>query len=308
VSKRPPKPSRLAEFMIRLGLASRVGSHAAQFLIARWLTKPTRARIRQTPSQLGLDWSDLTCLTEDGHRLHGWVVAPPVPAATLLLFHGSRLNREKMLSRLAFLVPAGYRCVAFDHRAHGESEGKLSSFGYHERFDVLAVLDLARQSWPHQPFAMLGMSMGAAAICFAADAVARHVRAVILESLYHDILSAFSNRLQSGHYPPYFERLTQGVIRHCERRIGEDAHVLTPAEWIAKLAPAPILLLTGANDDHATPAEAELLFARRRGPGELFLVPRAGHQDVCETGGPLYRQRVLAFLERSLSSTDGRVA
>jgi alpha-beta hydrolase superfamily lysophospholipase len=292
--------------VVRLGLASGIGALAAEYLIARWLTKPARQRLTHSPADLGLPCDALECVTEDGHRLQGWVVTGPNPRATVLLFHGIRNNREQLLSRLVFLVPAGYRCVLFDHRAHGESDGRRISFGYHERHDVRAVLDLSRQRWPEQPLATLGVSMGAAAVCFAAAEVARHGQAVIIESLYHDILSAFSNRLQSGHYPSYFQQLVRGVIRQCERRLGEPAHLLTPADWIAALAPVPFLLLTGTEDEHATPAEAERLFARRSGPGELLLVPHAGHEDVCEVGGALYRERILEFLERCLFSSPPR--
>ena len=64
------------------------------------------------------------------------------------------------------------------------------------------------------------------------------------------------------------------------------------------LAPAPALsVMTGP---HAPPAEAKELFARRRGPGELWLVPGAGHADVCEAGGLSYQRRILAFLDRWL--------
>jgi pimeloyl-ACP methyl ester carboxylesterase len=300
VTQPPSKPSRLTELAVRLGLASGIGALAAQYLIARWLTKPARERIRRTPAELGLPWEGLVCTTEDQHRLQGWVVTLPCPRATLILFHGNRANRMQMLSRLAFLVPAGYRCILFDHRAHGESDGRQSSFGHHERLDVQAILRLTSERWPEQPLAALGLSMGAAAMCYSAGDVAYQVRAVILESLYHDILTAFANRMQSGHYPPYFQRLTRGVIRQCERRVGVLAPVLTPADWIGTLAPAPLLLLTGAEDDHSTPAEAQRLFARRKGPGELLLVPGAGHEDVCEAGGAFYRERILEFLERNL--------
>ncbi len=294
------KPSRLTELLIRLGLASGVGTLAAQYLIARWLTKPTRDPIQETPATLGLDWEPFSCQTNDGYRLRGWVVAPPRPRATVLLFHGIRNTRTQMLSRLAFLVPAGYRCVAIDHRAHGESEGRRSSFGYHERHDVRAVLEQARQRWGDQPLATLGLSMGAAALCYAVGDVRDNAGAVILESLYHDVVTAFRNRLTAGHYPSYFQRLTGGVIRQCERRVGVLARQLAPANFIAGLAPVPLLILTGSEDQHSTPDEAERLFARRNGPGELLLVPGAGHNDVCETGGELYQRQVLDFLERCL--------
>ena len=300
MSQLPSRPSRLTEWIVRVGLSSRIGVLAAEYFIARWLTKPAHKRISRTPLELGLSWEALTCVTEDSHSLRGWLVSPASPRATVLLFHGIRHNRQQMLSRVAFLVPAGYRCVVFDHRAHGESDGRRVSFGYHERHDVRAVLRLARQRWPEQPLGILGMSMGAAAICFGAAEVAQHCKAVIIESLYHDILCAFANRLQSGYYPSYFRHLVQGVIRRCERRIGESAQVLTPADWIAALAPVPFLLVSGSQDEHATPAEAERLFARRQGPGEFLLVPGAGHEDVCEVGGDLYRNKVLDFFARHL--------
>jgi alpha-beta hydrolase superfamily lysophospholipase len=291
-----------------LGLATGVGTLAAQYLIARWLTKPTRVRIRQTPSDQGLAWEPFECQTQDGYRLRGWVVTPPQPRATILLFHGIRQTRMNLLSRLAFLVPAGYRCVAIDHRAHGESDGRRSSFGYHEQHDVRAVLAQAHERWSDLPLAALGMSMGAAALCYAAVDVRRFASAVILECLYYDVVTAFQNRLAAGHYPSYFHRLTPGVIRRCERRVGVLSYQLSPASFIAELAPVPFLLLTGSEDRHSTPEEAERLFACRKGPAQLLLVPGAKHSDVCETGGEFYRRNVLDFLDRALFGEAGTTA
>src|SRR5439155_1621518 len=208
------------------------------------------------------------------------------------------------LSRTAFLVAAGYRCVAFDHRAHGESNGRRTSFGFHERHDVIAILELTRHLWPDEPLAVLGMSMGAAALCFAAEKT-RECAAVVLEGLYHDIVGAFINRLNTT-YPPSFRRLARGVFWVTERRLNVRVDQLAPAEHIGRLAPAPVLLLTGAQDLHSTPAEAQRLYQRCREPRELWLVPAATHADVCETGGSLYQDRVLGFLERCCSSKPGR--
>src|SRR5262249_52504994 len=155
------------------------------------------------------------------------------PRATVILFHGLRHHREQTLGRSVFLAAAGYRCVAFDHRAHGESTGRRSSFGYYESRDVQAIHALVRQRWSHQPLAALGISMGAAAVCYAARQTPPW-DAVILESLYHDIASAFTHRLQNG-YPPWFQRLSRGVIWVTERRLGVRLAQLTPADAIAEL-------------------------------------------------------------------------
>src|SRR5262249_52438944 len=214
------------------------------------------------------------------------------------LHHGLRGSREQVLGRAILLAGAGYCCVAFDHRGHGESGGGYTSFGYHEARDAAGVLGYVRERWPNSPRAVLGMSMGAAAICFAAEQT-RHYHAVILESLYYDIASAFKARLATM-YPLWFRPLVPGIIAMTERRLGVRLAQVVPADHIGKLAPAPVLLLTGTDDEHADPATAQRLFERCAGPRELWLVPGAHHADVLEVAGVAYKERVLDFLERSL--------
>src|SRR5262245_35818809 len=172
--------SLLPEVMTRLILASGVGYLTAAYTISRWLTRPSPARVSVTPGDYGLPWEPLECRTADGIRLVGWVISPSTARATIALFHGVRGNRTQTLGCTATLVDAGYRCVAFDHRAHGESSGKRTSFGYHERHDVLAVMNLIQRCWPDEPCAALGIAMGGAAICYAASRLPG-LAAVILE-------------------------------------------------------------------------------------------------------------------------------
>jgi alpha-beta hydrolase superfamily lysophospholipase len=295
----------LSNMLAHVALASGVGYVAAAYSVSRWLTRPTPKRPVVTPDYFGLPWERLSCRTADGVQLVGWVVEPlskygqaVAARGTVALFHGMRFNREQTLDRTRMLAEAGYRCIAFDHRAHGESSGRRTSFGFHERQDVTAVLDLIRQHWPHQPRAALGMSMGAAALCYAASA-AREWNAVILESCYHDIGSAFTSRLRRD-YPAWAQRLTRGVIWLTERRLGVRLPQLAPFEYVSQLAPTPVLILTGMDDPHATPAEAKHLYECCREPREFWLVPDAAHRDVFEKAGPSYHERILGFLSRWL--------
>jgi alpha-beta hydrolase superfamily lysophospholipase len=291
--------SWLKALLAGVAAASGVGYLATAYTVSRWLTRSSRCRPHPTPDALGLDWNPLECRTGDGLLLKGWVVAPPAPRATVALFHGLRRSRAQALDRMELLVRAGYRCVAFDHRAHGESGGRRTSFGFREARDVTAVLDLVARRWPHQGRAALGISMGAAALCFAA-AQARGLDAVVLESLYHDLDSTFQNRIGSK-FPAWFGRFRRGVVWVTERRLGLRLRQVAPADHIGELAPAPVLLLTGAEDPHAPPHDAERLFARCRGPRELALIPGADHGNLVVAGGRLYRDLLLGFLERHLA-------
>jgi alpha-beta hydrolase superfamily lysophospholipase len=295
-----PNPSSalpwLPELVTNLAAFSGVGYLAAAYSVSRWLTKPTPGKPLRTPTDFGYSWEPLHCFTADKLRLVGWVVSPARPRGTVVLFHGVRQNRGNTLTRMAFLVAAGFRCVAFDHRAHGESDGRRTSFGYHERHDVAAVVELTRHLWPDEPLAVLGMSMGAAALCYAAEKT-RECAAVILEGLYHDIATAFTNRLGTS-YPPSFRRLARGVFWVTERRLAVSVEQLAPAEHVGRLTPAPVLLLAGGQDLHSTPVEAQRLHERCCQPCELWIVPGATHADILEIGGDMYRDRILAFLDR----------
>jgi len=290
----------LTSALMAVVLATGIGYIVLAYLASRWLTRSKRRRLQETPADQGLHFDTLTCRTEDGLRLAGWVVEPPAARGTVAFFHGLRCTRELVLERMAIFARAGYRCVAFDHRAHGESQGRLTSFGYHEGRDVAAVLDLVKQRWPEQPRVALGISMGAAAICYGAE-WSRGVDAVILESMYHDILSAFSTRISAG-FPRWFGWLMRGIIWITERRINVRLANLAPADYIGRLAPTPVLLITGTEDSHASPDDAQRLFERCRGPRELVLVPGAGHTDLLDVAGASYGDRVLAFLERCMPS------
>jgi alpha-beta hydrolase superfamily lysophospholipase len=298
----PSQPSRssswMAEMLAGAVVLSGVGYLLTAYTVSRWLTRPSRGVPRPTPADLGLECENVTCQTSDGHRLAGWVVAPANNRGTVVLFHGMRQNRAQTLPRIALLTAAGYRCVAFDHRAHGQSSGRFSSFGYHESRDVIAVLDFVERQWPGQRRAVLGISMGAAALCFAAERV-RRWDACILESLYFDLAAAFSNRIGSK-FPSWFRRFSRGVVWVTERRLGVRLAQVAPADQIAQLAPLSILLITGTDDEHAPPDDARRLFQRCQGPRELAEIEGADHTSLCHKDPQRYRQLVLDFLERHL--------
>jgi alpha-beta hydrolase superfamily lysophospholipase len=267
------------DVLAAVAAASGIGYVATAYSISRWLTRTTPAK-PAAPTDTRSTWEDLHCRTVDGLDLAGWVVTP--------------------LKRIRFLTAAGYRCVAFDHRGHGQSGGRRTSFGYFEGRDAAAVLELVQRRWPDEPHAALGMSMGAASLCFAA-AQARRCQAVILESLYHDLASAFQARLGCG-YPPWFGRFSRGVIWVTERRLGVRLTQVAPAAHVHELHPAPVLLLTGSEDPHAPPPDVHRLYNSCHEPREVCVIAGAAHADVCETGGEQYQNLVLDFLRRKLGT------
>jgi alpha-beta hydrolase superfamily lysophospholipase len=290
-------PSWGRELFLRLTVASGVGYLATAYTVSRFLTKRWPA-VPVAPDLPEVRREELWCRTADRLWLRGWVFTPPRPRGTVALFHGLRVNRAQMLGRIAFLTQAGYRCVAFDHRAHGQSQGRRASFGYYESRDVEAVTGLIEEKWAGQPAAALGISMGAAALCFAGARLPVY-QAFVLEGLYHDLAAAFQHRV-GGVFPAWFGRFRRGIIWVTERRLRLRLAQVAPAVHVGALAPRPVLLLTGSQDPHAPPDEVQRLYENCREPREFRLIPGAGHMDVCEQGGEVYREAVLSFLQAHL--------
>jgi uncharacterized protein len=295
------KNSWVRALVPRLTAASGIGYLATAYTVSRWLTRRSPARPTPPPEHDEYAVEQLQCRTNDGIFLQGWAFSPRQPRGTIALFHGLRGNRSTIFNRIRFLVPAGYRCVAFDHRAHGESTGQRTSFGYYEARDVQAIASLIQRRWPDQPRAALGVSMGAAALCFAGEH-SHGFRALILESLYHDLATAFQHRV-GGVYPDWFRHFRRGIIWVTERRLGTRLDKVAPAAHIGRLAPRPIMLVTGSDDPYAPPAEVRRLYERCAEPRSLYVVSGAGHIDVCEKGGATYQGLVLGFLGQHVLNT-----
>jgi pimeloyl-ACP methyl ester carboxylesterase len=56
--------------------------------------------------------------------------------------HGISDNRRGAEGLAARLGPLGYDVLAYDSRGHGRSQGRFCTYGYYEKRDVSAALDM----------------------------------------------------------------------------------------------------------------------------------------------------------------------
>jgi uncharacterized protein len=284
----------LAAAAARLAYLSGVGYLALAYTVSRFLTRPRRRRIERTPADIGLAYQSLSIVSGDGLELAAWLLEPDQPRGTVALFHGMRRNREQMLTRIDFLHAAGYRCIVVDHRGHGESGGKRISFGWYEARDVQATARWIAERFGGQPRFALGISMGAAAICFAGPNCGWS--GAILEGAYADLAQTCKRRIQS-HYPRWFAELYPAVIWFTHKRLRIRMGQVRPAEAIARLEGASILVVAGELDQLAPLPDARAIARGAKPAADVAVIEGAGHNDMCEIGGERYRERILAFLK-----------
>jgi fermentation-respiration switch protein FrsA (DUF1100 family) len=198
---------------------------------------------------------------------------------------------------MRFLRDAGYSTLTIDFQAHGESTGAQITLGQLESLGARSAVAWLRARLPGEPVAVLGISMGGAAALIGPPIDAD---AVIVESVGPDFAGAVSNRLVLA-IGPVGRLLSPFVLGAIRVAAGIDASKLRPADGIAGLH-KPIFVMTGAEDQKTTVAEARELFAAANPPKRYWEAPGAQHIDLSFAGGDAYRERLLVFLASALRS------
>ncbi|WP_280547028.1 alpha/beta fold hydrolase [Halomonas sp. 11-S5] len=244
----------------------------------------------------GVTGETVTLSTRRGRKLAGWWL-PGQGRGTVVITHGWGANRELMLPLARPLQAAGWNVLLFDARNHGESDA--DSFSSMPRFaeDTEAALAWlrARPGMADAPVALLGHSVGAAAVLLAASRRDDIAAVVSLSAFAHP--DGMMRRWLAGKRLP-FVPLGWYVLRYVEHVIGHRFDAIAPVTTLPRVR-CPVLLVHGRDDVVIPPSDAERLHASRGDtPAELRLLP--GDHDLSrhlEAELP----ELLAFLDRTLA-------
>jgi len=190
----------------------------------------------------------------------------------------------------------GYSVCLIDLPAHGESSGERISFGMAEGAGVRAAMAYVRQQLPGEKVAVIGTSLGGAALLL--SHVAPGPDAVVLESVFPDIRQAIDNRVRA-HIGWLADVVTPLLAWQLPLRLHLELAQLRPIDHVKALG-APVLIAAGLQDRHTTPAETRELFDAAREPKALWMVEGAAHVDLYDYAPKPYELRVLGFLDRYL--------
>ncbi|MCC6992061.1 MAG: alpha/beta fold hydrolase [Acidobacteria bacterium] len=284
---------------VRLVGALLVAALAATLGAGSWLSAPFNHPV---PRPVGVPVEDVVMESASGARVAGWLMRGDSGRGAVLLLHGIGGDRRTMVPRAKLFHAAGFSVLLIDLQGHGESQAAHVTFGFREAQDVAAAAEFLRARLPGEPMSAVAVSMGGAALTLARPAPP--FRAIVLESVYPDIESAVSARLEIRLGPPG-GWLTPLLLWQMPLRLGIQATDLRPLEHLDRLS-APVLLASGSADPHPTSAQTAAMYARLHAPKELWMVEGAGHDDLFDHSPDDYRRRVLGFLETYGRQTPGR--
>jgi fermentation-respiration switch protein FrsA (DUF1100 family) len=245
-----------------------------------------------TPDQIGLDYREVDFRAADGVRLHGWFLPARAPRRGSILFlHGNAQNISTHIASVGWLPAVGFDVLLFDYRGYGRSEGSPSLAGLH--LDVEAALETLL-AWPGidpDRVVVLGQSLGAAVAitALASSSRRRQVQALIVEGAFTSYRELAREKL-AGFWLTWPVQVPLGLTI-------DDGY--RPIDAIAELAPMPLLIVHGEEDQVVPPDHAIALYEAARPPKTLWLVPAAGHIGAFTT--PANRAELVDYLTRTLA-------
>jgi fermentation-respiration switch protein FrsA (DUF1100 family) len=262
---------------------------------------PHRHRPAETPADRGLAYQDVRFSASDGLTLRGWYL-PSQNGAAVIVGHG--IGAHRALDPAEVLARHGYGVLAFDWRAHGESDGDLCTFGYYEVRDVAGALAWLQDQPGVDPgrIGMLGQSMGAVTAIRAA-AQMPEIKAVVAESPYPSLEESIHNLWRDTGLPAFPFVPLQTALG--EWWTGLSLDDMDPLGDAAALSPRPILILAGGQDVITGPDAGTRYYAAAGEPKELWFEPDLGHVSFLRAIPGEYERRVVGFFDAALLEGGG---
>jgi len=242
-----------------------------------------------TLRKFNISYQSLDLITEDGVRLSAWYT-PPRKGVVILLAHGYGDNRPEWIH--AILAKKGYGIMSWDARAHGESDGEISTIGYLEVLDVKAALDYVLAQPGVEHVGAWGGSMGGATLIRAA-ATFPEIEALFIDSSFASLDDEFDFLVPYPIVNPLAKYIAQ-------IETGVNINEINPLKDIALISPRPVYIVHGTGDTVAPPDAGQKLYDAAGEPRYLWEAENVRHLMIYLDNPGRYQRRLLGFFDEWL--------
>nr|WP_206532170.1 alpha/beta hydrolase [Clostridium perfringens] len=249
---------------------------------------------------------DITLKSFDGLNLTSTLIMNENPTNKfIVLVHGVSICYVGSLKYFDIFYKNGFNVLIVNQRRHGKSEGKYSTYGFYEKYDVNMWIEYLKSRFGNDIILGLhGESMGAGTVMETIP-LNDSIKFVIEDcgySNFHELIG-----FQITH--AYKNRLVRKILR--PSLIFANFFMKTKAKFsMKKIVPIDIVSSTSlpmmfvhGKEDYFVPwyMAVDLYKAKTKGYKELYLVEGAKHAEALEVNKILYEKKIMTFIEKALS-------
>ncbi|NGT48588.1 alpha/beta hydrolase [Clostridium perfringens] len=249
---------------------------------------------------------DITLKSFDGLNLTSTLIMNENPTNKfIVLVHGVSICYVGSLKYFDIFYKNGFNVLIVNQRRHGKSEGKYSTYGFYEKYDVNMWIEYLKSRFGNDIIIGLhGESMGAGTVMETIP-LNDSIKFVIEDcgySNFHELIG-----FQITH--AYKNRLVRKILR--PSLIFANFFMKTKAKFsMKKIVPIDIVSSTSlpmmfihGKEDYFVPwyMAVDLYKAKTKGYKELYLVEGAKHAEALEVNKIIYEKKIMTFIEKALS-------
>lgn len=244
---------------------------------------------------------DFSVETFDGLTLRGkFFVASDSSRCAIVFAHGWGDTWAGMLKYVSAFENCQCDYVFYDHRAHGQSEGKYATGSIYESRDLIAVTEWVRENKKYAPaqIAWMGSSWGAAAALMAgADSDAADVAFIIADAPYMNWYAAIFERAIRD-YGRGVKLVAGGIMTTVRLRAGINPNMASPMRVASKID-KPVLLMH-SKTDNSTAFSQSISIAEGLNDASEFYLTDWGNDHVMDVvkNEEEVRRLVTTFIEK----------
>ena len=249
---------------------------------------------------------DITLKSFDGLNLTSTLIMNENPTNKfIVLVHGVSICYVGSLKYFDIFYKNGFNVLIVNQRRHGKSEGKYSTYGFYEKYDVNMWIEYLKSRFGNDIILGLhGESMGAGTVMETIP-LNDSIKFIIEDcgySNFHELIG-----FQITH--EYKNRLVRKILRpsllfanfFMKTKAKFSMKKIVPID-IASSTSLPMMFIHG-KEDYFVPwyMSVDLYKAKTKGYKELYLVEGAKHAEALEVNKILYEKKIMTFIEKALS-------
>ncbi len=250
------------------------------------------------PSELGLDFENVSFKSADGLTLKGWYIPAKASNKAVLLVHGHGATRHEGLRWIKSLNKKGFNTMVFDLRHSGESDTAPISMGYHEKNDVISAIDYLDKIKGIHKIGLFGVSMGSASGIMAMSKDLR-IMAGVFEAGYADFEDLIVQMAKRDYGLPRFP-IVDLMFKFFEVRSDSRVEDISPEKVIGKISPRPIFIMHCKTDPYIPYSHATRLMKNAGEPKQLWTHNCTSHAEAWQADPAYIETRVADFFVKNV--------
>ncbi|WP_253905586.1 alpha/beta hydrolase [Bacillus sp. THAF10] len=239
---------------------------------------------------------ELTIQSPLGYNIYGEMVDVPGSKRYMILSHGVTQNTLNSIKYMNIFLKRGWNVILYDHRRHGKSGGKTTSYGFYEKHDLKAVVDWVREHAVEDAvIGIHGESMGAATLLMYAGAIEDGADFYIADCPFSDLEEQLTYRLKADFNIPkqLVMPIANTFLRIRDKYSIRDVSPITVIENIEN----PVLFIHSEPDDFIPLMMTQQLFEKKLGKKQLYVARNGMHAMSYSENREEYEKAIDEFLE-----------